>query len=466
MLNQLLRFSFTIFLALLLILPPSAVHPSIFGEFTISDEAELGDKIHRLIRSRFEIIEDSEITNYIRKISEKLEKASPPQPFPAKVDVVNHNAVNAFATVAGYMVIFTGLILNVESEDELASIMAHELAHITQRHVARNIERSKLISIGSLIGILAGVFIGSDAGNAVAVGSMAGGQSAVLKYSRADEREADQVGLNYLINAEYNPEAMLSAMQKMRKMQWFSGGDIPSYLSTHPGMDERTGYLQDRLERLDPELITRKIHDTKHRRIQTLVRARYTDPSIALSQFQENNQDTCLNFLGKAIANSRMNKVGDAERNFRQLIECNDEDPLFLREAGIFYFQFGEVDQAGKLLQKVVMINPSDTTAMLYYARVLAEKGNISDAVKYMQRTLERIPENPRAHEHLARIFGRNGDNFNAHLHMAYAHIFDNNQRQASFHREKAREIAESPQAENKMEKIDNAYKEQSEFWK
>ncbi|MCA1743571.1 MAG: M48 family metalloprotease, partial [Desulfovibrionales bacterium] len=196
MLNQLLRFSFTIFLALLLILPPSAVHPSIFGEFTISDEAELGDKIHRLIRSRFEIIEDSEITNYIRKISEKLEKASPPQPFPAKVDVVNHNAVNAFATVAGYMVIFTGLILNVESEDELASIMAHELAHITQRHVARNIERSKLISIGSLIGILAGVFIGSDAGNAVAVGSMAGGQSAVLKYSRADEREADQVGLN------------------------------------------------------------------------------------------------------------------------------------------------------------------------------------------------------------------------------------------------------------------------------
>lgn len=465
MLNQIVRFSFTLFLALLLVLPPSAVHPSIFGEFTISDEAELGDKIHRLIRARFEIIEDSEITSYIREISEKLEKAAPPQPFPVKVDVVNHNAVNAFATVAGYMVIFTGLILNVDSEDELASIMAHELAHITQRHVARNIERSKLISIGSLIGILAGVFIGSDAGSAVAVGSMAGGQSAVLKYSRADEREADQVGLNYLIRAGYNPGAMVSAMQKMRKMQWFSGGDIPSYLSTHPGMDERTGYLRDRLERLDLELLKQETNNTRHKRIQTLVRARYTDPSVALSQFRDKDQGTCLDFLGKAIANSRMNRVGDAGRNFQQLIECDDSDPLFLREAGIFYFQFGEVDQAGNLLQKVVMINPSDSIAMLYYARVLAEKGNTSDAIRYMHRTLERIPENPRAHEHLARILGRSGDNFNAHLHMAYAHIFDNNQRQASFHREKARELADSAQAENKMEKLDKAHKEQSEFW-
>lgn len=466
MLNQLIRFSFTLFLALLLVLPPSAAYPSLLGEFTISDEAELGDKIHRLIRARFEIIEDSEITSYIREISERLEKAAPPQPFPVKVDVVNHNAVNAFATVAGYMVIFTGLILNVDSEDELASIMAHELAHITQRHVARNIERSKLIGIGSLIGILAGVFIGSDAGSAVAVGSMAGGQSAVLKYSRADEREADQVGLNYLISAGYNPGAMVSAMQKMRKMQWFSGGDIPSYLSTHPGMDERTGYLRDRIERLDPEMLKKETDNTRHKRIQTLVRARYTDPSIALSQFRDKDQGTCLDILGKAIVNSRMNRVGDAGKNFQQLIECDDSDPLFLREAGIFYFQFGEVAQAGNLLQKVVMINPSDSIAMLYYARVLAEKGNTSDAIRYLRRILERMPENPRAHEHLARIFGRSGDNFNAHLHMAYAHIFDNNQRHASFHRKKVRELADSAQAENKIKDLDRAYKEQSEFWK
>ncbi|MFP4398012.1 MAG: M48 family metalloprotease, partial [Desulfonatronovibrio sp.] len=180
-------------ISFILILPPAEAGSSVFGEFTISDEAELGEEAHRMIRSRLDVIEDPEITGYIKDLASRLAESAPPQPFPVTVDVVNHNAVNAFATVAGYMVIFSGLILNMDTESELASIIAHELAHITQRHIARNIERSKLISIGTLVGLLAGAFIGSEAGEAVAAGSIAGGQSAVLKYSREDEQEADQV---------------------------------------------------------------------------------------------------------------------------------------------------------------------------------------------------------------------------------------------------------------------------------
>jgi predicted Zn-dependent protease len=456
---------FLFFLALILILPPTPARSSIFGEFTISDEAELGKKVHRLIRAQLEVVEDPEVAEYIKDMAARLEKAAPPQPFPVTVDVVNHNAVNAFATVAGYMVVFSGLILNVETESELASIMAHELAHITQRHVARNIERSKLISLGSLIGILAGVFIGSDAGSAVAVGSMAGAQSAVLKYSREDEREADQVGLNYLISAGYNPSHMVSAMQKMRRMHWFSGGDIPSYLSTHPGMDERVGYLRDRVNRLDPALLERRDDNSRLKRVQTLLRARYIDPATALSHFRQEHE-TCLGYLGRGIASSRMNRVADATENFEKLIRCDDNDPLFLRETGIFYFQFGELSRAGELLQKAVMLRPRDTQAMLYYGRVLSEKGNPQTAISYLQRALDIIPEDPRAHEHLARVYGKNEDNFMAHLHMAYAHIYDNNKRQALFHREKAREMARDNSMKNMVDQLDEAYKEQAEFWK
>lgn len=449
-----------------LVLPPTSADSSIFGEFTISDEAELGRKIHRLIRAQLEIIEDQEITDYIEEIASGLEKAAPPQPFPLKVDVVNHNAVNAFATVAGYMVIFSGLILNVETESELASIMAHELAHITQRHVARNIERSKLISLGSLIGVLAGIFIGSDAGGAITAGSIAGAQSAVLKYSREDEREADQVGLNFLISAGYNPSGMVTAMQKMRKMQWFSGGSIPSYLSTHPGMDERIGYLKDRINRLDQDLLERRDDNSRLKRVQILLRARYVDPSTALSHFREMEHDPCLGYLGKGIANSRMNRVGDARENFEKLIQCDNSDPLFLREAGTFYFQFGDLNKAGELLQKSVMLRPRDPIAILYYARILNEKGDPSTAISYLERALEILPENSGSHEHLARIYGRQGNNFMAHLHMAYAQIFENNKQQASFHREKARELATDEQMKKKVENLDNAYKEQAQFWK
>ena len=453
-------------LVISLVIPPVPARASLLGEFTISQEAELGRKVHRLIRAQLEIIEDQEIAGYVRDIAARLEKAAPPQPFPVKVDVVNHNAVNAFATVAGYMVIFSGLILNVETESELASIMAHELAHITQRHVARNIERSKLISIGSLIGVLAGIFIGSDAGGAVTVGSIAGAQSAVLKYSREDEREADQVGLNYLIQAGYNPSGMVSAMQKMRRMQWFSGGDIPSYLSTHPGMDERIGYLRDRINRLDRELLERQDDNSRFKRVQTLIRARYVDPSTALSHFRESGDQSCLVYLGRGIANSRMNRVADARDSFENLIRCDSSDPLFLREAGMFYFQFGDLDKAGELLQKAVIMQPRDTLAMLYYARILSEKGNPDAAVSYLERTLAVIPEDPQAHEHLARVYGKHNNNFMAHLHMAYAHVYANNRRQAVFHRQKARELAVDSLKKEKVDSLDQAYREQAEFWK
>ena len=145
------------------------------GEFTIKDEAKLGQKFKKLIRARFPIIEDPEVKGYVQKIVQRIERNMPPQPFPISIDVVNNNNMNAFATVAGYVVVFSGMILGVDNESELAAVLAHEMAHIAQRHVAKNIERSQLIGVGALLGVLAGVFVGSkDAGEALVVGSLAG----------------------------------------------------------------------------------------------------------------------------------------------------------------------------------------------------------------------------------------------------------------------------------------------------
>ncbi|MFP4107808.1 MAG: M48 family metalloprotease [Desulfonatronovibrio sp.] len=453
-------------ISFILILPPAEAGSSVFGEFTISDEAELGEEAHRMIRSRLDVIEDPEITGYIKDLASRLAESAPPQPFPVTVDVVNHNAVNAFATVAGYMVIFSGLILNMDTESELASIIAHELAHITQRHIARNIERSKLISVGTLVGLLAGAFIGSEAGEAVAAGSIAGGQSAVLKYSREDEQEADQVGLNFLVKAGFNPSGVVSAMEKMRKMQWFSGGEIPSYLSTHPGMDQRTSYLQDRVNRLDQALLKRSDDNYRLRRVQTLLRARYSSPSAAMTHFRDKKSDSCLGYLGKGIVNSRTHKIDQARENFEKLIECDDNDPLFLREAGIFYFQFGDLDTSAGLLQKAVMSSPRDTQAIIYYARNLSEQGLLSDSISYLEKALEILPENPLTHEHLARVHGKNKDNFMAHLHMAYARIFENNKTQARFHLDKAKSLAQGRQDKDKVKDLDNTYQKQAQYWK
>ncbi len=451
-------------LILSLTLPASGAGAFIFSEFTITDEAELGKKVHRLIRSNYDVVQDPEITSYIQDIASRLEKAAPPQPFPLQVDVVEDSSLNAMATVAGYMVLFSGMITRMETESELASIMGHELGHITQRHVARNIERSQKISTGALLGILAGALVGAEAGETLAVGSMAGAQSAFLSYSREDEREADHVGMNYLIEAGYNPRGMVSAMQKIRRMQFFSGGDMPSYMSTHPGVDERINYLRNRIERLDDELLEREDDNIRLYRVQTLLRARHDDPSKALEHFRKNSEHECLANLGMGIANSRMNRVRDAEQNFEKLLDCNDRDPLFLREAGRFYFQYDRLDKAGELLQKAAMLNPDDSLALLFYARVLAEKGDSDTAIRYFNETLKKMPENPRVHEFMARTYGGQGDNFMAHTHMAYAHIYNNQRSRADFHIDRARAAAGTTEQEKKVKELEKAYEERVQF--
>ena len=477
------RFFRYISLALVLIFFISSSAWAFLGEFTIKDEARLGQKFKKLIRARFPIIEDPEVKGYVQEIVQRIEKNMPPQPFAITIDVVNNNNMNAFATVAGYVVVFSGMILGVNDESELAAVLAHELAHISQRHVAKNIERSQLIGMGALLGVLAGVFVGSkSASDALVIGSLAGAKSAFLKYSRDDEREADQVGLNFLIKAGYNPEGMISAFEKIRKKKWLSGSNIPSYLSTHPGIEERIGYLQERIKRLEGQRAKGKgqkawekkgaqnlhvVNTGQERlyRVQALLRARYTEPKTALAYFQKNKCRDCLSTLGEAIVLSRLNQIKAAEKVFAKALKCAPHDSLFLREGGRFYYAFGKLDQAALYLQKAILLNPKDLIALFFYARVLSEKGDFDTAIRYLQKILKYLPEDAEVHENLAVVLGQKGDMFAAHLHLAYAKLYKNNKKQARFHLKKIKAMARTEEQKKKVKDFEKAYKERSEVW-
>lgn len=477
------RFVRYLSLILIFFLLTSSSSWAFLGEFTIKDEAKLGQKFKKLIRARFPIIEDPEVKDYVQKTVQRIERNMPPQPFPISIDVVNNNNMNAFATVAGYVVVFSGMILGVDNESELAAVLAHEMAHIAQRHVAKNIERSQLIGVGALLGVLAGVFVGSkDAGEALVVGSLAGAKSAFLKYSRDNEREADQVGLNFLMAAGFNPQGMVSAFEKIRKKKWLSGSNIPSYLSTHPGIEERIAYLQERIKRLEGQRAKGKgqkawgkkgaqnLHVVNTRqemlyRVQTLLRARYTEPKTALAYFQKNRRRGCLSTLGEAIVLSRLNQIKTAKKVFAKALKCAPHDSLFLREGGRFYYAFGKLDQAALYLQKAILLNPKDLIALFFYARVLSEKGDLDTASNYLQKVLKYLPEDAEVHEHLAVVLGQKGDIFAAHLHLAYAKLYKNNKKQARFHLKKIKAMARTEEQKKKVKDFEKAYKERSEVW-
>ena len=137
-----------------------------FGGVTIKDEKEMGHKFDVMIRANMPIVEDPEVSQYVNQIVDRLVKKIPPQPFNFKAAVILHNSLNAFAIPGGYVYVFTGLIMNMDKEEELAGVLAHELAHVTQHHVASRLERAQFVTLGSLLLAIAGVAVGGSSGGA------------------------------------------------------------------------------------------------------------------------------------------------------------------------------------------------------------------------------------------------------------------------------------------------------------
>ncbi|WP_029460869.1 M48 family metallopeptidase [Solidesulfovibrio alcoholivorans] len=442
--------------------------------FDLKDERELGEKFNALIRARMPLIEDTEVNDYVKGVVDRLIGVKAPMSFPITVSVINDNAVNAFAGPAGYVFVFTGLILNMEHESEMAGVLAHELGHVSQRHIAKRVGEMKALSIGQLVGVLAGVVLGQTTGNrdlgaAVAMGSQAASAQAYLKYSRDDEREADQVGMNALIAAGYPPQGLVGAFEILRKLRWMQGGGtIPTYLSTHPGLEERINYLKDRINKMPANIRDRKDNDAAFKRAQMLVRARYTDPKNAVSYFRKlGDKATCLDKLGLAVALSRsLEDVAQARSAFEAALACGGNDPLVLRESGRYFLKVRDFARAKSLLEAALRANPKDIDANYEYGRMLAQEGNYKAAAAYLEQVRLRVPENAEIRATYGQILGQAGDVFHAYLNLTYAAIYENNPRQVKFQLEKAKAAAKSDDDRRELAKLEETLKRRSEFWK
>ncbi len=442
--------------------------------FDLKDERELGEKFNALIRARMPLIEDTEVNDYVKGVVDRLIGVKAPMSFPITVSVINDNAVNAFAGPAGYVFVFTGLILNMDHESEMAGVLAHELGHVSQRHIAKRVGEMKALSIGQLVGVLAGVVLGQTTGNrdlgaALAVGSQAASAQAYLKYSRDDEREADQVGMNALIAAGYPPQGLIGAFEILRKLRWMQGGGtIPTYLSTHPGLEERINYLKDRINKLPANIRDKKDNDAAFKRAQMLVRARYTDPKNAVSYFRKlGDKATCLDKLGLAIALSRsLEDVAQARSAFEAALACGGNDPLVLRESGRYFLKVRDFARAKSLLEAALRANPKDIDANYEYGRMLAQEGNYKAAAAYLEQVRLRVPENAEIRATYGQILGQAGDIFHAYLNLTYAAIYDNNPRQVKFQLDKAKAAAKSDDDRRELAKLEETLKKRSEFWK
>ena len=230
----------------------SQLSPQVASGLTVSDEEKMARSFLKVIYSYYEIIEDPVVADYVSKIGNRIVAGLDKPLFNYHFYVIKTDPYNAFAIPAGYIFINSGLLMAMEDEDELAGILAHEIAHVNARHISQKIEMSKKIGWARMAGMAAGVLMGiagagGDAAQAVTTGSAAAAQTAELSYSRENEMQADQLGLNYLADAGYGGEGLLKILKKMRSKQWFDSKQVPTYLMTHPAVDDRIAYIDTQL---------------------------------------------------------------------------------------------------------------------------------------------------------------------------------------------------------------------------
>ena len=464
-------------LALTFIVPsPLVISPAkaeLF-DFTMTDEKKLGEKFNVLMRAKLSMIDDSEVVDYVNDLVQRLGKVAPLPPFKLSAAVVRDNSVNAFAAPAGYVFVFSGLILNMDHDAEVAGVLAHEISHVSQRHIAKRMQQGTYMSIAAMLGTLAGLALGavtknSNAGAAVAAGSQAAATQSMLNYSREDEREADEVGMTRLVEAGYNPKGLPDSFAVLRKLQVLQGaatGGIPPYLSTHPGIAERIDYLNERVRRMPPDVVSRPANDERFLRVQTIIRSLYSDPKAAIAWYLKKGQAmTKIDHLGLAIALGRTTNNDGARQAFDIALKESGNDALCLREAGAFYLRMRDFDKARALLGAAVAANPRDMTASAGYAQILGQDGRNAEALALFRRVIANMPASVAAHQMVGRVYGQTGDMFHAYLNLAYAAVYSNNPGQSKMNIDKTKGYAKTDDDRRELATLEQVFKDRSQYW-
>lgn len=441
---------------------PYAARAFFLGGVSLKDEKEMGHKFNLMLRSRMQVVEDPEVSSYVSEILKRLVKAIPPQPFEFRSTVVLHNSLNAFAVPGGYVFVFTGMLMNLNGEDELAGVLSHELAHVTQRHVAARLEKAQYLTIGSLLVAIAGVALGGPAGGAAAVGAAGASQSAMLSYSRMDENEADNIGLQYLVAAGYPPRGMIGGFKVLRQKSWMSGISIPTYLSTHPAIGDRLNNLSSRIVGLGEKKLNLRVDNRRFTRVKTLLWARYGDEQAALQKFSGNDG---LSLMGRGMVLARQNKIPEASAAFDRALKTSPEDPLIMREAGAFHYRKGNKERAAQLLRQAMSKDQKDYMASFFYARLLDETGKQNLSPQYYRQVLLHIPQDPDVHEAFARSLGKSGNQYEAYIHLTYSAIFSNNKKASEKYFKRVQSLSEKINDKSKFKKLSAVYRERKEMW-
>jgi len=400
---------------------------------SISEEYRIGLAILRELRQAGRIVEDPEVNEYLQSLGLRLASEAHEGGYRFTFFAVKDGAINAFALPGGFIGVHAGLVTATRSEGELAGVLAHEIAHVTQRHIARSLQQAGRSNLAAAAAILAAVLIGATTGmpGDAMMGTISAAQGLAaqqqINFTRANETEADRVGVGVLAAAGFDPQAMPDFFQTMQQRAGSTGRNIPELLRTHPVTTERIAETRDRASRMAAEpradsasygLIRKRLH------LQSLppeTRFRELYAGAASADRPASDADV----YGRALALAR---AGDFEPAIGLLTGLRDRRPeltLYHAALGQVQLEAGRITAARATLERALRLFPRSVPVTMRYAETLLRTGDAKRAHTVLLDLFNNVPPTPEQARFTAVAANAAGDVADAYYYLSEYHVMN-----------------------------------------
>jgi len=344
-----------------------------------NDEAQIGSAIMRDIRNSGQVVEDPLVTEYINQIGNKIAAQTNNGDYDFTFFVIKDSRINAFALPGGYIGIHTGLLEATRSEDELAGVLAHEVAHVTQRHIARAIHassRQSILSTAIMLGaVLAGAASGSSdamqAGMAVAQGTAMQQQ---INFTRSNEHEADRIGISALAGAGFDPYGMASFFNVLSRQTTRAPNErTPEFLMTHPVTSSRIAEARDRARSFEQVKSDNSISYGISKIRTTVDRFKTSQEAVAYFERRAYQNQNDLERYGRLLAYMRNGRLEEAQNIVDYLMDKHPDVIAYHIALGDILVLLRQNDGAIDVFEDAIRLFPRNVPLVIAFAKRLLE---------------------------------------------------------------------------------------------
>jgi predicted Zn-dependent protease len=398
------------------------------GTVSTQQEYDFGREFLRQARRETPALNDPLLAEYIASLTYKLAVNSELTDHRLEFILIDSTQLNAFAAPGGIVGVNAGLLLNTQNEGQLASILAHELAHISQRHYARSVEQQRNNSIPNMAGLLASLVImataGGEAGQAALMTNQAVGVDNQLRFSRSNEQEADSIGIRTLYNSGFDPNDMAGMFEVLLRARGASQR-LPEFMLTHPLDESRVANSANRANTYPG---VRHSSSSEFLLMRERVMIHYSsNPEAEIASREEaipklEGAAADAARYGMALAQLKTGQYVQATQSLEVLLAKEPERISYVLVAADIAVAAKDYAQAREILEKNLRINPGNHPLTMSYAIVLTKAGQHAEAAAVLEKHSSQRPNDMQLWYDLAEIQGLAGNI--AKVHLARAEYF------------------------------------------